>query len=233
MINNKNMIAIIPARGGSKGIPRKNIKELNGQPLISYIIKALRNSKYIDRIIVSTDDYEIAEVSKKYGAEVPFLRPQNLAQDTTSSMEVILHCINWLRENEGYEANYTGLFQCTSPFTNTKHINEAIENLYNNHGNSIVSVCESNENPYWMKKIINGKLVDFINNDTYIRRQDLPKIYSLNGAIYIAKTNFLLKNKTWYNENTLSYIMKKEESVDIDSLLDFYLAEMIIKNNLL
>lgn len=227
-----DIIAIIPARGGSKGIPRKNIKNINGKPLISYTIAEVKKSKYINRIIVSTEDREIAEISKKYGAEVPFLRPKELAGDSTPGIDPIIHCINWLKENENYRPEYVCLLQCTSPFRKVNQIDEAFEKLISKDSNSIVSVCESEISPYWMKKIDNGKMKDFLEDISfYARRQDTPTVYRLNGAIYIAKTDFLLKNKNWYTENTLSYIMDRNSSIDIDDMIDFKFAEFLMKEN--
>lgn len=233
LINGKTVLAIIPARGGSKGIPRKNIKDLCGKPLIAWTIVEALKSKYIDRLIVSTEDEEIANISKKYGAEVPFLRPTELAKDDTPGVEPLLHCINWSKDNQNYYPNYVFTLQCTSPFRKTKHIDEALEQLVELNGDSIIGVCKSEASPYWMKRIENGKLKDFIENSkTYTRRQDLPTIYRLNGAIYIGKTEILIKNKNWYTDNALPYIMSSEDSIDIDTILDFKFAELIMRERL-
>lgn len=233
MINGKTVLAIIPARGGSKGVPRKNIKDLCGKPLIAWTIDEAIKSKYIDRVIVSTEDEEIAYISREYGAEVPFLRPIELAQDDTPGIEPILHCINWLKDNENYYPDYVCTLQCTSPLRKSNHIDEALEEIIDKNGDSIIGVCESEVNPYWMKKIEDGKLVDFMEDSKrYTRRQDLPVIYRLNGAIYICKTDVLMKNKNWYTDNTLPYVMSQEDSVDIDTVLDFKIAEIIIKGEI-
>lgn len=230
MINEKDILAIIPARGGSKGIPKKNIKDLCGKPLIQYTIEAAKKSKYIDRVIVSSDDSEILNTVKNVGIDIPFIRPNEIAKDDTPSMDVIMHCLEWLKRNEEYIPKYICLLQCTSPFRNEQHIDEAIEKMISENGSAIVSVCESEVSPYWMKKIENGKLIDFINNnETYYRRQDLPKVYQLNGAIYISEINNLIKNRKWYTDNTLGYVMDSASSIDIDTALDFKLAEIIMK----
>ncbi|ACA55836.1 MULTISPECIES: acylneuraminate cytidylyltransferase family protein [Clostridium] len=227
-----DILAIIPARGGSKGVSKKNIKEINGNPLISYTIKEATKSKLISRVIVSTEDKEIAEISRKFGAEVPFKRPIELAQDDTSGIEPIIHCIHWMMENEKYKPDYICLLQCTSPLRTYKNIDECIEILLSNDADTIVSVCESEVSPYWMKRVENGILKDFLDDEPfYARRQDLPKVYRLNGAIYIAKTEVLLKNKSWYTNKTLPYVMDKISSVDIDDILDFKFAEFIMKEN--
>ncbi|NLK95016.1 MAG: acylneuraminate cytidylyltransferase family protein [Clostridiales bacterium] len=225
----KKILAIIPARGGSKGIPRKNIKNICGRPLISYTIMAAKNCKYIDRVIVSTEDEEIAEVSKAFGAEIPFLRPKELAEDTSPTIECIIDAINKLKENEGYYPEYVALLQCTSPLRTSRHIDEAIEQLLNSKRDGIISVNEVESNPYWTNIIKDGKLEYFIEEGKRItRRQDLPKIYEMNGAIYIIKTDILIKEKTFESENVGAYVMNTKDSVDIDDLLDFKFAELIL-----
>lgn len=230
MINNKTVLAIIPARGGSKGISKKNIKSLNGKPLIAYTIEESLKSKYIDRLIVSTEDTEIAHISLKYGAEVPFLRPQELALDETPGIEPILNVIDTLKETEKYFSDYTICLQCTSPFRKVYNIDEALELLSHNEEEFVVSVCESEISPYWMKKIENGMLKDFVTyNKSYYRRQNLPIIYRLNGAIYAGSTDKISVQKNWYNESALSYVMKQSESIDIDNMLDLKFAEFMLK----
>ena len=224
-------MAIIPARGGSKGIPHKNIKDLNGKPLIAWTIKESLKSKYIDKLIVSTEDKEIAEISKKYGAKVPFLRPAELALDSTPGIDPILHAVKWFK-NRNCNFDYVMCLQCTSPFRTYDQIDEAIENLFKKDADSVVSVCENEITPYWMKKIKNGKLKDFLDEDVfYVRRQDVPKVYRLNGAIYLAKTQLLLNIKNWYTENTIPCIMDEISSIDIDNMLDFKFAEFLMKEN--
>lgn len=230
MINGKLILAIIPARGGSKGIPKKNIKELNGKPLIAYTIEETKKSKYVDRIIVSTDDKQIAKISRSYGADVPFIRPKELAQDDTPGIEPIIHCIESLKKNENYTTEYVCLLQCTSPFRKAEQIDEALERIACKNSESLVSICESEVSPYWMKKVENDAIEDFLDNEPFFsRRQDIPKVYRLNGALYIAKTVFLLDNKNWYTKNTLPYIMDRLTSVDIDDIVDFRFAEFLIK----
>ncbi|MBA5851073.1 acylneuraminate cytidylyltransferase family protein [Clostridium sp. cel8] len=231
VINNKKVLAIIPARGGSKGIPRKNIKNINGRPLISYSIEEARKSKYIDKLIVSTEDSEIAKISKKFGAEIPFLRPKELSKDTTPGIEPILHAVSWFK-NKGITFDYVMCLQCTSPFRKYSQIDKAIEVLIEKNGDSIVSVCESEITPYWMKKIEYGKLKDFLDSNIfYTRRQDAPKVYRLNGAIYMAKIDVLVKYKNWYTENTLPYVMDEISSIDIDNMLDFKFVEFLMKES--
>jgi N-acylneuraminate cytidylyltransferase/CMP-N,N'-diacetyllegionaminic acid synthase len=232
MYKNNEILALIPARGGSKGIKIKNIKKLLGKPLITYTIESAIESKYIDRVVVTTDDKTIAEVSKKCGAEVPFIRPKELAQDDTPGIEPIIHGIKWLKENENYDPNYVLCLQPTSPLRDSEDIDKAIEHLIDGQAASLVSVCEVDQHPYWMKKIEDGILKPFLDinlNKKYFRRQELPEIYILNGAIYMSKTNSLLQNKSFYGENTLAYVMSKEKSIDIDDIFDFKLVEIILK----
>lgn len=225
------MLAIIPARGGSKGVKRKNIKKINGQSLISYTIREAMKSKYITKLIVSTEDEEIAQEGKRCGAEVPFLRPIELAKDDTPGIDPIIHAIRWLEE-KGEFYDYVMCIQCTSPFRKSWQIDEAIEKLIKQNVDSIVSVCESEVTPYWMKIIENGKMRSFFRNENNIvRRQDAPIVYRLNGAIYICKTDILLKYENWYTEKTIAYIMDKVSSIDIDDMIDFKFAEFIMKEN--
>ncbi len=229
MINNKKILAIIPARGGSKGVPHKNIKEINDRPLISYTIEEAINSRYIDKLIVSTEDKSIAEISRKYGAEVPFLRPRELALDETPGIDPILHAVKCLKD-KGCNFDYVMCLQCTSPFRKYYQIDESIKSLYDEDADSIVSVCESEITPYWMKKIKDGRLKNFMDESIfYARRQDIPKTYRLNGAIYLAKTGILLDIKNWYTENTLPYVMDEISSIDIDNMIDFKFAEFLMK----
>lgn len=231
MISDKRVLAIIPARGGSKGVPRKNIKDLNGKPLISYTIEEAKKSKYIDSVVVSTEDKEISKISQKYNAEVPFLRPKELAEDNTPGIDPILHTVKWFNE-KGYDFDYIMCLQCTSPFRKVEQIDDALEKLINERADSIVSVCESEISPYWMKKIKNGIMMDFLENAPfYPRRQDTPMVYRLNGSIYIAKREVLLKNKNWYTKNTLAYVMNKKSSIDIDEMIDFKFAEFLMRED--
>lgn len=232
MYKNNEILALIPARGGSKGIKNKNIRELLGKPLVAYTIESALRSKYIDRVIVTTDDQIVAKISKDYGAEVPFIRPEELARDDTPGIEPILHGIKWLEENENYRSNYVMCLQPTSPLRDSEDIDRAIEILMDRQAISLISVCEADQHPYWMKKIEDGLLKSYMDVDLetkYFRRQELPKVYTLNGAIYISKTESLLKNRSFYSENTIPYIMTKEKSVDIDDIIDFKLVELILK----
>lgn len=225
MINEKKVLALIPARGGSKGVPRKNVRMLGGKPLIAWTIEAAIQSKYIDRVMLSSEDEEIIEVAKKWGCDVPFVRPKELAQDDTPSMEVILHAIEQVK---GYD--YIVLLQPTSPFRTTEDIDKCIEKCVENNQESCVSIVEVSQNPYWMyNRMDNGKIVPLLKNEKDVyRRQDLPKVFILNGAIYISKIDWLQKTKNLLDNNTIGYEMNLENSLDIDVPLDFRFAEFMM-----
>ena len=230
MIIDKKILAIIPARGGSKGIVGKNIKELNGKPLIAYTIEEAKKSEYINRIVVSTDNEEIANISKKYGAEVPFLRPLELAQDDTPTIECVIHMLNVLKENEDYIPDYVCLLQCTSPLRTFNDIDGTIEKLLSTGLDSAASVCEAEVNPYWTN-IFNGERLEYFFKDgkEITRRQDLPNVYRLNGAVYVAKCDVLKNEMTFETEYTTGYVMDKNSSIDIDDIIDFKFAELLMK----
>jgi CMP-N-acetylneuraminic acid synthetase len=230
MIKQGQVLGLILARGGSKGIPRKNIKKLNGKPLVSYTIKAARKSSYLDRIVVSTDDSEIAAVAEHWGAEAPFLRPDKLATDEAASIDAVIHAVNWLKKESSYHPEYTMLLQPTSPLRKTEDIDKAVEKLIKNGGGSLIGLSESDKHPYWMMKIKEGEVVPFSEKKSqYTRRQDLPEVYEINGAIYLAETEKMLSEKKLLPGITLPYTMPKKRSIDIDDRLDWKLAEVLLK----
>lgn len=229
MYRGKSFLAIIPARGGSKGIPHKNIMKLCGKPLIAYSIEAARKSKYIDFILVSTDDEAIREVSMNYGANVPFLRPEELSNDEARSIDVVLHGVNYLKA-EGEEFDYVILLQPTSPLRTYEDIDSAIELIVEEQGNSLISLCEVEENPILMRTLDDNKLNPILRFEgDNLRRQDLPRYYIFNGALYINKTEMLFSENTFVNDNSIPFIMDKRKSVDIDTILDAKLAEYILE----
>lgn len=227
MFRNHQILAVITARGGSKGLPRKNIKNLCGKPLIGWTIAEAMKSKYIDRCIVSTEDQEIAEVAAKLGGDVPFLRPAELAMDDTPSVDVVLQVLDELPEYE-----YVVLLQPTSPLRLVEDIDGAIELCLKQKAGSCVSVTESAHSPYWMYTL-DGKgtmrpLLEIRVRESY-QRQKLPTTYQLNGAVYVARTDFLLQRHSFISEKTIGYIMPPERSWDIDSLLDFEFVEVLMQ----
>ena len=229
MYKSKSFLAIIPARGGSKRLPRKNVLDLCGKPLIAWSIEAGLNSKYIDKVVVSSDDDEILEISKKFGAET-IKRLDELASDTATTFDAIKHTIGNL---EKYD--YIVLLQPTSPLRNEKHINEAIELLENKNADAVVSVCEMDHSPLWSNTLPqDGKMNNFLRDEVLNKRsQDLEKYYRLNGSIYICKTEKLLKNKGFFlKDNIFAYTMDRESSVDIDEEIDFRIVKALLSKDL-
>lgn len=230
MIKENIILAIIPARGGSKGVSKKNIKSLDGIPLIGHTLQEAKKSKYIDKIVVSTDDVEIAEIALNFGGEVPILRPKELATDTSSTVDTIIHMIDYLKEKVYYMPDYICLLQCTSPLRTYNDIDGAIEKLLHTDFDGIISVCEAEVNPYWTNVFVKDNLKYFIEEGRKTtRRQDLPRIYRYNGAIYIIKTEVFIKELTFETDNITGYIMSNENSIDIDTFLDFKIAEILMK----
>lgn len=229
MYKNKRILAIIPARGGSKGIPKKNIIDILNKPLLHYSIKSAKESKYLDKIIISTDDKEIAEVAKNLGIDVPFLRPEELATDTSKSIEAFIHSIKEEEKNENIY-DYILLLQNTSPLRQGWHIDEAIEKLLESNERSLVSVNEVSEHPSIMRTIDNnGNLKNLIDSNGDIRRQDFSKVYIVNGAIYIQKNDNNLNLETNLNGGDIPYIMEHKYSIDIDNYLDLEIATHYLK----
>lgn len=227
MFKNKKILAVIPARGGSKGIPHKNIIDLCGRPLISYTIEAALKSSYIDFVIVSTDDEEIAKVSKEYGAEIPFLRPAELAKDTSKTIESVIYTIKMLQDM-GKSFDTVVLLQPTQPLRTSKDIDGAIEK-YDECGNiALASVSEADDHPILIRSIRNGQLIPLLNTSSTCRRQDMPAFYRVNGCIYINEVSEI-NNDISFNDNQIPYIMEKSHSVDIDEVLDLAVAEYYLK----
>lgn len=230
MLGNKKIIAIIPARGGSKRLPGKNIKKLLGKPLIAWTIEVALKSKYLDRVVVSTEDKKIAEISRKYGAEV-IKRSKNLATDKTKTISVIFYLIRVLKK-ENYNPEIIVLLQPTSPLRGTKDINNAIELFLNNDCQSVISVCKIKDPPFWCFRVTKRMYLKPFFEWKYfrMRKQDLPELYMPNGAIYISTLQNLFKHKSFYCKKSLPYIMSEERSIDIDNKIDFQLAELLLKN---
>lgn len=236
MLNNKSVLAIIPARGGSKSIAKKNIKNLGGKPLIVYTIEEAQKSKYIDRIILSTDDREIAEIAKKYGAEVPFLRPKRYAKDTSPSISVILHCLDYLKKETNYSPEIVVFLQPTSPFRKAEQVDEGIEKIQDCE--VVEGVCEAKQHPYFMmKREDKGYLRPYLKiKDRPLRRQDVPKLYCLNSALSIAKRDYYKRAEKTdpvapiFNGKVKGVFMDEISSLDINSEFDFLIAEAILES---
>ena len=233
MINGKNVVAIIPARGGSKGLPGKNKKIFAGKPLIAWTISAARESSYVDSVVVTTDDKKIAEISSKYGAEVPFNRPKSLSSDKAKMIDVVIHCLDFLIEHVKYY-DIVVLLQPTSPLRRPCDIDRALKIFIERKAAAVVGVTECTHLPE-----LTGKLPEDLSLQSFLlkksrnlNRQEISKSYAINGAIYVAESKYLIKHRDWYGARSFAYIMDKEHSVDIDDNFDFIFAEFIMKNGI-
>ena len=224
------VIGLITARGGSKSIPRKNVKPLAGKPLITWTIEAALQSRGLSQVIVSTDDQEIAQVAREWGAKVPFMRPSELAQDGSPHIAVVEHAVRWLAEHDNAHPDYIMTLQPTSPLRTAGDIDAAIQIAETRAAIAVVSVCETDHHPYLAKRVLpDGTLADFVSSDiAYLRRQALPPAYVLNGAIYLNRCESLLRDQTFLPEGTFAYIMPPGRSLDIDTQLDFRFAEFML-----
>lgn len=228
------MLAIIPARGGSKGLPGKNIKVLDGKPLICHSIKAALNAESIDRVIVSTDDESIASVAKDYGAEVPFIRPNELATDDSMVMDTYLYVVDKIAVETGQAINEFVALLPTVPLRLSNDIDEAI-NIFNiNNADSVISVTESPVPIEWHQKINpDGVLSNYLPKFNAVKnRQNFEQTYIPNGAVYVFRTEILRATRQYYTEKTYPYIMPRERSIDIDVLQDFEWAEYCLMNDI-
>ena len=228
------ILGVIPARGGSKGLPRKNVRNLGGRPLISFSIERASKSKLLSQTIFSTDDSEIASIAKEYNADVPFLRPSHLATDTASMIDVLKHAVEWAESEGGI--NNVDLVVCmqpTSPLGKPEDIDNAISLILEDGCDAVLSVCEVEYTPYYMKKIVKGRLVPLLPDDDPLkpiqRRQDAPPVYKPNGIVSVTKRHVLMEQGLRYGLNTLPYIMSQESSVNIDHEWDLLVADHLIK----
>ncbi|WBO93056.1 acylneuraminate cytidylyltransferase family protein BpsG (plasmid) [Bacillus tropicus] len=232
MYGGKTFVAIIPARGGSKGIPQKNVSVVGGKPLIQYTIDEAQNSKYLDDFIVSTDDREIAKIAKECGAKVPFLRPKELAGDKIKTIDVLIHAVQSLSVM-GKKYDYVVLLQPTQPLRKSMHIDEAIQHIIKKKEQSLVSVNEVNEHPLLMRSINEkGHLESLLKVNSTVRRQDFLKFFKINGAIYINKINENFNQNTSLNDNRLAYVMEKKYDLDIDEPKDLEKFKHLISKEL-
>lgn len=217
---------------GSKRLPKKNILDLNGKPLIAWTIESALKSTYDLDVVVSTDCEQIADISKRWGANIPRLRPAHLSEDTSSSIDVALDMLNFLKE-ENSVYKYIIFLQPTSPLRNDAHIDQAITLAIKGNLDSVTSVTECEHSPKWANTLPNDNSMNsFLNEELLNKRsQDLETYYRLNGAIYISNVERLIKEKKFiFTSNSKAYIMDNEHSVDIDNKLDFIIAENLIKN---
>ena len=229
MYQGKKILALIPARGGSKGIKRKNIRDLNGKPLIAYSILAARESRYIDEVFVSTEDEEIAAVAREYGASIPMMRPAGLAQDKSTTISVVCHAVrNFISANE-WDALV--LLQPTQPLRTAEDIDGAIEYFYGHDRQGLVSVSPVTDHPILMRRFEDGdRLVRLLEQGSTVRRQDMPEYYRVNGAVYINAVE-KIDEATSFNDNEIGYRMEQSHSVDIDEEADLAVAAFYLKHS--
>lgn len=227
------MLAMIPARGGSKGVPGKNIKEIEGKPLIAYTIEAALKSKSIDRVIVTTDSEEIAQVAKKYGAEVPFMRPAYLAEDTSKAQDVYVHAAEFMRDNEGVDVSKFMVLLPTAPFRTENHIDDAVKLFQDSKAETLISVTEVETPPSWMVNKDDNGFIENCGFDAETasgNRQGNRTHYVPNGAIYILDYELLKSKSTYYCDKTIGYEMSRNDSIDIDTMEDYeYAVYMMAK----
>ena len=225
MIHGAQVLAVIPARGGSKGIPRKNLRLVGGKPLIAWTIATAKGSRYVDRLIVSSEDTQIIETARREGCEVPFVRPAELARDDTPGIEPVLHALEAL---PGYD--YVVLLQPTSPLREVEDIDRCIERCVESGADAFVSVSQPDKSPYWMYTLApGGRLKPLIQSAAPVdRRQDLPAVYALNGAVYVARSEALSRTRTFVGNDTVAYVMPTERALDIDSELDLTIAGLLL-----
>lgn len=228
MIDDKKILAVIPARGGSKGIPRKNISDLAGKPLIAWTIDSALKSTYLDRVIVSTESPEIGDIAVKYGADVPFLRPEELATDSTPGIDPVLHVIEAI--GEGFDCVI--LLQPTSPLRNENHINDCIEIFVKNNYSTIVSVTNVVKHPNWMFSISQkGSLFPYLAETLKTSRQENSELYVPNGAIYLSDIPMLKQERSFFHRESYPFYMDSISSIDIDTPADLFEAELVIRRS--
>lgn len=236
-LKNEAILGIIPARGGSKSVSKKNIRLLCGKPLIAYTIEEAKKSRYIGRIMVTTEDIQIAEIARQYGGDVPFLRPRELSEDYVTDLPVFQHCLAWLKENENFCPEIIVHLRPTAPLRKVERIDQGIEILLNSpEADSVRSVCLAPKNPLKMWKIENNNLIPFIPEsvsgirEAYnLPRQKLPTAYIQNGSVDVIKTKTILEKNSMTGDIIIPLVMTEMESVNIDTEIDFIIAEQIMK----
>jgi len=226
-----NIICIITARSGSKGLKNKNIRKLKGLPLLAHTIIAAKKSKVFNRVILSTDSKLYANIGLKFGAEVPFIRPRKLATSTAHHPDVVNHAVKFLEKKEKIKFDYIMMLQPTSPYRNAKHINEAIKKFLKEKNDSLISIKKQDYPPWWMFVLDKSKLGQFLkfkNKNVFnLERQEFPKLFRPNGAIYISKRKVLYKGNLINPKSCGYYLMNDRSSIDIDNIIDLKVAENI------
>ncbi len=224
------ILGIVIAREGSRGLPGKNIKLLNGKPLIAYSVEAAINSGVIDKLIVSTDSDKIADTAAEFGADIPFKRPDSLASDNADSMDAVLHAMDHAeKNNEKY--SHVFMFQPTSPLRTANDIRASVELMESSSSISVIGVKPAPHHPATYFTLGEDRIIayDKVEKMSHVNRQELKQHYKINGAVYCAEWEAVKEHKTWYFNSTVAYIMPAERSIDIDDLFDFEVAEMLLK----
>lgn len=228
----EGIVGLITARGGSKGIVGKNIRPIGGIPLIAWTIRAALESQRLDRVLVSTDDAEIARVSRQFGADVPFYRPDELAQDDSPHVDSLIHALRWLESDEGSMPEYCVLLQPTCPLRIASDIDGAVDLAVTRRADAVLGVCEASDHPY-LARMINedGSIKEFVDVDIeYYARQFFPKAYRVNGAVYVNRSEALIQSKQMFPEGTLAYVMPASRSWDIDTPWEFHVVDLLLRD---
>lgn len=227
MIGEKSVLGLIMARGGSKGLPRKNLRQIGGKPMIAWTVEAGKQSQCIDRLILSSEDEEIIDTVRQLECEIPFVRPENLATDESSPLEVIRHTIESLPE----KYDYLVLLQPTSPLRIANDIDRCVELCYQKKAPACVTITESEKTPYWMYEVLEDHRMRPVLSgaERVLRRQDLPKTYTLNGAVFVARSDWIIYQNDFLGPDTIGCKMPRTRSIDIDSETDLVLANAILK----
>ena len=225
------ILGTICARGGSKGIKNKNIRPLLGKPLIAYTIEYFKKWGKADRIVCSTDSEKIAKVARKFGAEVPCMRPQELATDNAFKIHVLQHIVKFCEKQENTNYDLIVDLDPTAPLRKRKNLNEAFKKFVASNANNLYSVCKARKNPYFnMVELDKNGYAHLCKDSSVIRRQDAAPVYELNASIYIYNRDFLLRTNTLHSDKTIIYEMPDGASIDIDNELDFLFVEFLLKN---
>jgi CMP-N-acetylneuraminic acid synthetase len=227
-----NILGVIPARGGSKSVPRKNLADLLGKPLIAYTIEAAKHSRRLSHYVVSSEDAEILAVAKELGAPAPFVRPQELASDQAPSLPVVQHAIREMERMQGLTFDYVVLLQPTTPMRRAEDIDAALDKLIATGADSVISVCDVGAyHPARMRRIVDDRLVELPIKEPreMARRQDLPPVYIRNGAIYAARRDLVMIENSMVGEDCRAFVMPEERSVNIDGRLDLLMAEILMR----
>lgn len=227
-----DLLFLVPARGGSKGVPKKNVASVGGRPMIAWSIDAALRADHGGRVVVSTDSEEIASVARTFKAEVPFIRPAELATDEASSLDMALHTLEWFARIDNYRPDYLMLLQPTSPLRQPCDIDGAIALAMRHDADAVVSVSPTSIHPYLTKTLdADGMLRNFMNTPAASsRRQEMPAAYVLNGAIFLIKPATLALARTWYPKKTYGYVMPPERGLDVDSPWDLKIADLLMRD---